>query len=191
MLATFLGHVRSNVIAYAALFFALTAPATASIINGALIQNGSVTGADVKNESLTGADVLNDSLKGVDVDEASLGTVPSAAHAETAGDADTLDGKDSSDFGLHREVVDEVQHYPAPLDNARFTVDAFCPVGKVATGGGGFANPLGFQDGAAHVLQTFPDINDDRHWVTVVAVDEDFPAGASLVVGSRAVCVTP
>jgi len=64
---------------------------------------GGLVGADRRNNSLVsndvagliGADVTNDSLTGDDVNESSLGQVPSA---QNAGDAGTLDGKDSADF---------------------------------------------------------------------------------------------
>src|SRR5688500_17519937 len=74
MLAKFRGHLRSHVVAYVALFFALSGTAVAAkpLLTGADIQDGSLTGTDVQNESLTGVDVLNDSLKGADVDELSL-----------------------------------------------------------------------------------------------------------------------
>ncbi len=55
------------------------AGAVGPLIDGTKVQDGSLTGADVQNDSLTGDDVL----------ESSLGKV---------GDADTLDGKDSTVF---------------------------------------------------------------------------------------------
>lgn len=82
MLSKLRSHVRHNVVGYIAVFIALSGTAYAA--------KPLLTGADVQDESLTGADVLNDSLKGADVDESSLGKV---------GDADTLDGLDSADYG--------------------------------------------------------------------------------------------
>ena len=75
------GHMRHNVVAHLALFLALTGSAVAAA--------PLITGAKVQDESLTGADILNDSLKGADVDESSLGKI---------GDANTLDGRDSTAF---------------------------------------------------------------------------------------------
>jgi hypothetical protein len=66
-----------------------------SSLTGKDIKNSSVTGKDVKNSSLTGSDVKNDKLTGSDILESSLGKVPSA---DAAGNADKLDGADSSDF---------------------------------------------------------------------------------------------
>lgn len=69
------------VVAYLALFVALGGSAVAA--------KPLIDGAAVRDESLTGADIKDDSLLGDDVLESSLGKV---------GDADTLDGKDSTDF---------------------------------------------------------------------------------------------
>ena len=74
-------HMRHNVVAYLALFFALSGTAIAA--------KPLVTGEGVQDESLTGADVRNNSLTGEDILESSLGKV---------GDADTLDGRDSTGF---------------------------------------------------------------------------------------------
>jgi len=90
------------VVAYLALFLALGGSAIAA--------KPLIDGADVQDESLTGADVQNDSLTGDDIAEASLGQVPSAATADTAAtaaDAGTLDGKDSTDFlGANAKAAD-------------------------------------------------------------------------------------
>jgi hypothetical protein len=112
MLTRFRRHVRTNVVGYVALFFAMTAPAAAAVITGALIKDGSVTsadirdeslrGADVQDESLTGADVLNDSLKGDDVDEASLGGLTGAQIQDGS-----LSGGDVRDDSLTGSDVDE------------------------------------------------------------------------------------
>lgn len=86
----FRSHLRHNLIAYLALFFALggTAIAAKPLITGADVQDGSLTGADVSDDS---------TLKGVDIDESDLGKVPSAANADFASDADTIDGRDLGD----------------------------------------------------------------------------------------------
>ena len=78
------------VVAYLALFVALSGTAVAAkpLIEGADVQNESLTTADIRNESLTGDDIL----------ESSLGKV---------GDADTLDGQDSTDFlGVSGKAAD-------------------------------------------------------------------------------------
>jgi hypothetical protein len=81
MLSKLGSHARHNLVAYLALFVALggTAVAAKPMVTGADVEDGSLTGGDVQNDSLTGSDIL----------ESSLGKV---------GDADTLDGKDSTDF---------------------------------------------------------------------------------------------
>jgi hypothetical protein len=71
MLQRFHTQLRRDLVAYMALFFALSGTAFAA--------KPLITGADVKDGSLTGADVSDESsLKGVDIDEADLGQVPSA-----------------------------------------------------------------------------------------------------------------
>ena len=69
------------VVAYLALFVALGGSAVAA--------KPLIDGSGVRDESLTSADIQNDSLTGEDILESSLGKV---------GDADTLDGKGSTDF---------------------------------------------------------------------------------------------
>jgi len=106
MLSRLRGHVRHNVVAYLALFFALSGTALGAnaaikvgdtatgdltgTYPGPTIAPNKVDSGKVLDNSLTGADVQNDSLKGADVDESSLGKV---------GDADTLDGLNSTAFG--------------------------------------------------------------------------------------------
>lgn len=92
------------VVAYVALFVALGGSAVAAkpLIDGSDVADESLTSADIQNNSLTGDDVQNDSLTGDDIVEAGLGEVPAAAtagSATTAGDADKLDGQDSTAFG--------------------------------------------------------------------------------------------
>jgi len=69
-----LRHLRSNAVAYLALFVALggTSLAAATVITGKNVKNSSLTGKDVKNSSLTGADVRAESLNGGDVADGSL-----------------------------------------------------------------------------------------------------------------------
>lgn len=112
----------SMAVALLALFVALGGTSYAAItITGKNVKNGSLTGADVKNSSLTGSDVKNnkltgrdvtsvtgsdikngsirssdvgtETLNGSDIVESQLGKVPSAAQADSAGNANTLGGK--------------------------------------------------------------------------------------------------
>lgn len=98
------------VVAYLALFVALGGSAVAAkpLIDGSDVADESLTAADIQNNSLIGDDVQNDSLTGDDVVEASLGQVPVAAvagSATTAGDADLLDGQNSTAFGAPNTTV--------------------------------------------------------------------------------------
>jgi hypothetical protein len=56
-------------------------------ISSADLRNNSATGKDVKNSSLTGADVKDESLTSQDIVESSLGQVPTANFANSAGTA--------------------------------------------------------------------------------------------------------
>lgn len=56
------------------------------------LRNNEVRGRDIRNSTIRGPDVALNTLEGPDIRESTLGTVPSAANA------DTLDGKDSSAF---------------------------------------------------------------------------------------------
>lgn len=85
-------HIRSNAIAYVALFFALaggayaaatTAPANS--VNSASIINGQVKTADLANGAVNASKVAFNSLTGGQINESSLGTVPSASNAGKLG----------------------------------------------------------------------------------------------------------
>src|ERR687886_552640 len=86
----------ANVIAVIALFVALGGAGYAAF----RLPRNSVRSRNIKNGQVKSADVKDNGLTGADIDESSLGKVPSAAHADAAGNADTLDGKDSTDFAL-------------------------------------------------------------------------------------------
>ena len=106
-------HVRGNVVAYLALFFALggTSAYAANEWNSSNIQDNTLQSRDLKdNAGVTSRDVVNDSvaggglvggdiranvLTGADIRESTLGKVP---------DADKLDGKDSSAFASGDEI---------------------------------------------------------------------------------------
>jgi hypothetical protein len=91
-------HLRSNVIGYVALFFAMSAGAYAAglapnsvkskHIKDGHVQNAdigvdAVAGAHVANSSLGGADLAPNSVGGQQIDESSLGTVAMAAQGGT------------------------------------------------------------------------------------------------------------
>jgi hypothetical protein len=110
------GHIRSNVIGYVALFFALTGGAFAlegkNTVDSGDIKAKNVKRGDLARNSVVSSKVLDGSLTGADVDEGSLGQVPiagtanSANTSNTAGDANTLDSLDSADFLRSNEPAD-------------------------------------------------------------------------------------
>lgn len=117
-------HARGNVVAYVALFFAIslgTAWAlgedsvkskhikdgqvrTADVaddtgphaLQGNDVANGALSGADIAPGSIDGGEVAPDGLTGADIDESTLGKV---------GDADTVDTVDSSAFTIGRSTT--------------------------------------------------------------------------------------
>ncbi|MFL5845986.1 MAG: hypothetical protein ACJ762_14960 [Solirubrobacteraceae bacterium] len=88
-------HLRTNAVAYLALFVALGGSAYAAVtVTGANVKNGSLTGRDVRNNSLTGADVKR--LGGGDVRDGTLrakdfkpGELPAGAKGDTGEKGDT------------------------------------------------------------------------------------------------------
>jgi hypothetical protein len=66
------------VVALIALAISLGGSATAFVITGKSIKNGSVTGRDIRNGSLTYREVRRDSLGGHTIKESSLGPVPTS-----------------------------------------------------------------------------------------------------------------
>jgi hypothetical protein len=90
----------ANVVSTLCLFILLGGVAwAAATINSKDVIDNSLKSVDLKDgKGVQGADVAPGSLGGAAIDESSLGKVPSAASADSATDADTLDGKDSGDF---------------------------------------------------------------------------------------------
>jgi hypothetical protein len=96
MLAGIGKHIRSNVVAYLALFVALSGTAYAAdkigskdIRKGAVkskqIADGKVNSRDIRNGTgVRSVDVKDESLTGADINESSLGSVPAAATADLA-----------------------------------------------------------------------------------------------------------
>jgi hypothetical protein len=73
---TLLRHIRSNLIAYVALFFAMSGSAAyaAGTIYSSDIVDGQVFSVDVADENLTGRDVKNGGLIGADIADNALGS---------------------------------------------------------------------------------------------------------------------
>ena len=91
-------HVRGNVVAYLALFVALggTGAWAATTIRSKNIAPNAVLSKHIKNGEVRAADVRGDSLTGKQINEGTLGTVPSAGHANSADGAAKASTADSA-----------------------------------------------------------------------------------------------
>lgn len=86
-MSRFFTHIRSNAIAYTALFVALSGTAVAAStavkpnsVGTAQLKNRAVTGAKVALHTLTGTNVARATLTGYNIKSSTLGIVPNAAH---------------------------------------------------------------------------------------------------------------
>jgi hypothetical protein len=96
------------IVAIVALVMALGGTSYAALkVTGKNIQNETVTGVDIDNKSLSYKELKKDTLGGDQINESKLGTVPHAANADNAvnaqtaakaADADTLGGLPASEF---------------------------------------------------------------------------------------------
>jgi len=122
-------HLRSNAVAYVALFFALSGSAWA-------LANDAVKSKHIKDEQVRTGDVANDdgayALTGEDIADASL-------DGDDLGE-NTLGGLqiDESTLELDQEVVTE---YSAGNSNSPKSVMATCPEGKTAIAASYDINP--------------------------------------------------
>lgn len=125
-------HIRGNVVAYIALFFAIGGVSYAAVdlaknsISAREIKRNAVRASEIKRNAVRSSEVKKDALKGSDVNEATLAAVPSALsatdaqnasaalnainaeNATSALNADQVDGLDSSAFQRVRNRVFQV-----------------------------------------------------------------------------------
>jgi hypothetical protein len=127
-------HLRRNIVAYVALFAALSAGAYAAglkknsvgskqiktaAVKDAEIAPGAVSTAKLAADSVTGGKIVDGSVKGADVDESSLAEVPKAADATTATKATNADNATNAEDAetVGGQVVKsfvEAQDTPSP-----------------------------------------------------------------------------
>jgi len=146
------------------------------------VRNNEVRGRDIRNSTLTSADVSLNALTGADVLESSLGAVPFAARA---GQADLLDGVDSTGF-VRADATGpaalplgpggaEAEGEPAP----RFDVDALGythlngVVRADAAGGALAVLPLGARPAAVGRFAVFSDPQAGEPAPALVRVEPD------------------
>jgi len=94
------GPSPAMVVAVIALVAALTGTAFAALGKNSVgtrqLKRKAVTTGKLANNAVNGAKVANGSLTGADINLAALGKVPSAAAADSAGNANTIDGHSAS-----------------------------------------------------------------------------------------------
>ena len=95
----------ANVVATLALFLVLTGGAAFAAnhlaknsVGTKQLKRNSVTTAKIKKNAITTAKIKNGAVAGSKIDLSSLGKVPSASSADTAGDASALQGRSASAF---------------------------------------------------------------------------------------------
>jgi hypothetical protein len=94
----------ANVMATIAVFIALGGASYAALklpknsIGSKQLKKNAVTTAKIKNEAVTAAKVKKGALTGAQIDALTLGTVPNAAHATSADNADRLGGLNSDGY---------------------------------------------------------------------------------------------
>ncbi|MEA2312054.1 MAG: hypothetical protein QOE28_2022 [Solirubrobacteraceae bacterium] len=107
------------------------------------IKKNAVVSAKIKNNAVTGAKVKDNSLTGADVNEATLGAVPSAAHATSADSATSATSATNATNAGHAgsaaalDKVTKVSVDATAPQNDVGTATATCPAGSKTTGGGG------------------------------------------------------
>jgi hypothetical protein len=162
-------HLRSNVIAYVALFAALSGTAIAaaprnsvtskSIKNGAVHKDdlgaSSVDGTKVQDGSLTGDDVANNSLQGVDINGPTL----------TGVDADTVGGvpADNLQFGNGVDIGGGTTQFSgsdSALTTPDGTLDVSCaasPTASYGDDGGDGSQTFVWTRGGTSTFDNVPD----------------------------------
>jgi hypothetical protein len=88
------------IVALIALFAALSGTAFAALGKNSVgtrqLKAKAVTAGKIANNAVTSAKVAKNSLTGADINVGALGTIPSAGHAASAGNADTVSGHGAS-----------------------------------------------------------------------------------------------
>jgi hypothetical protein len=116
MLAMVAGHLRRNLVAYVALFFGLAGTsfgATRMIlppnsVGTRQLKKNAVTAKTLHKNAVTSIKVKNNSLTGRDIAEATLGQVPKAAHADSAGSARSATVAGSAVNAINASFLDGV-----------------------------------------------------------------------------------
>ena len=104
------------------------------------IRNNEVRGFDIRNSTIQGRDVAFDTLTGTDVSEESLGKVPSAAAADTAGSAGTANSVGGISLRRINYAAEQGSGPVTVLDVGGLRLDASCGAGGALQVTGAFAD---------------------------------------------------
>jgi hypothetical protein len=97
----------ANVMATIAVFIALGGVSYAAMklpknsVGAKQLKKNAITTAKVKNEAITGAKVKNGTLTGTQINSSTLGKVPSATHADSAGNAQIASEAGKANYADH------------------------------------------------------------------------------------------
>jgi hypothetical protein len=106
----------------------------ANSVGSKQLKAGAVARPDIKNDAVNGAKVAKDALGGEDINEASLGQVPSALAAGSAGSAGHANSTGVLDKIAYRTATTTVE--AAPGEPSMGTASAACDGGQLVSGGG-------------------------------------------------------
>jgi hypothetical protein len=219
----------ANVVSAIALFVALGGGAYAvsiakkNSVTSKSIKNGQVKGKDLAKNAVNGAKVADNSLTGAEINESSVGKVPSATNANHATSADsatsasnaaTLDGQDSTHFGVGimggvmldvglSAVASGVQWAPVGASTATATGSFVAPAGGfvardleitlASPDAAGETHTFSFQAAGSDLSCTVPEnassCSDTTHAVTVSAGQSYSMIETAVTGGSRTVDV--
>ena len=132
-------HLRHNVVGYIALFVALGGVSYAAVslpknsVGAKQIKKGAVTRSKLANGAVNGSKVAAGSLTGKQIKSATLGQVPSAAHAGSADSATNATHAGSADTATHAGSADTATHASAADLLGGSAPSDFFPASKVRT----------------------------------------------------------
>jgi hypothetical protein len=156
-------HLRRNLVAYLALFIAVSMTPLPSWAAGQItskqIKNNTIKSVDVKNNNLQGVDIADGSLSGADVADGAIATADLAASARG-----------------YTSTVTKRQVDAAVANAASSTLTVVCGAGQVAIGGGAYVvfEGLNFTGITGGIIEAS---HPTRSGTNIFDTTSNFPAG--------------